>query len=54
MTGNEYVAGLVAPLSLYYESVNLATHYFGFGMKVGERFEILTHIPEVPLRIQIL
>jgi hypothetical protein len=29
MAGNEYVAGLAAPLSLYYESVNLPTPYFG-------------------------
>jgi len=53
MARNEYVSGLAAPLSLYYESVNLQTHYFGFEMKIDNRFEILTHITEVLLRIQI-
>jgi hypothetical protein len=54
MAGNECVPGLAAPLSFYYESVNLPTHYFWFEIKVDERFEILAHITEVLLRIQIM
>jgi len=53
MEWNEYVVGLAAPISLYCESVNLQTHYFWFEMEIDKRFEILTHITEVLLRIQI-
>jgi hypothetical protein len=51
MPGNEYVAGLAAPLSLYCESVNLPTHYFWLKMKVDERFSLITG---VLLRDQIM
>jgi len=40
MAGNEYVAGLAAPLSPYYESINLPTHYFWSEMKVNDRFSL--------------
>jgi hypothetical protein len=53
MARNENVSGLAAPLSLYYESINLPTHYFWFEIKTDKRFEILTHVTEVLLRIQI-
>ena len=54
MARNEHAAGLISPFSLYYETVNLPTHYFLFEMKVDMSFEILTHITEVLLRIQFL